>query len=662
MPRTHNPLLLYNIFHLNLAFSSIEEKDRPVVVQKCYRPLLHMLDNLGFSCGIELSAYTLEEIQRHDPVWIEGLKKLIASGVCELVASGYSQSIGPLMPSDVNHANFFIGNQKYHDILNTIPRIALVNEQAYSSGMIAHYLDAGYEAIVMEWNNPALNNDAWDQEWRYLPQYACDQHGKKIPVIWSNSIFFQKFQRYAHSEKELKEYLAYISSHQSGTTRLFPLYGNDVEIFDFRPGRYHTEAHLGGESEWQRIELLFRRLKDDNRFEIISPSMALDLLKEPGAGNELSLESPVIPIPVKKQQKYNITRWAVTGRDDLGINSACWRIYDSLKREGNRDTEAWQELCYLWSSDFRTHITKQRWTEYLKRLKAAEEHYCGCSASKKNEPLATVCELPEGITVNSTGRVLSIETGSIRIDLNCRRGLAIDGLWFKGVSKGKLCGTLPHGYYDDITLGADFYSAHMVFESPGKAKTTDLDAVDPNLFWDDSEKAVVVVGKMQTELGLMMKRILVYPDMAAVELEYELNWENLPVGSLRLGHVTLLPESFRRDSLFFRTHNGGSQMETFYPGKHRIDHGEPASFLVSAKHALGMTEGVLEIGDAETCLRVTVDVESSALIGLITYAPIKDSYFFRCAFSAREMDETSSPAENLPPRRIKLSITAHVSR
>ena len=32
------------------------------------------------------------------------------------------------------------------------------------------------------------------------------------------------------------------------------------------------------------------------------------------------------------------------------------------------DFNKFKELCYLWSSDFRTHITKKRWNDFIKRL------------------------------------------------------------------------------------------------------------------------------------------------------------------------------------------------------------------------------------------------------------------------------------------------------
>ena len=75
-------------------------------------------------------------------------------------------------------------------------------------------------------------------------------------------------------------------------------------------------------------------------------------MQVPGGGNRLHLESPEQPVPVKKQGKYNITRWAVTGRDDLGINTACWRLYEALKADPKVCDDDWRELCFLWGSDF----------------------------------------------------------------------------------------------------------------------------------------------------------------------------------------------------------------------------------------------------------------------------------------------------------------------
>ncbi|MEZ4483734.1 MAG: hypothetical protein R2864_03780 [Syntrophotaleaceae bacterium] len=360
---------LFAIFHLNLAFSSIEEEQRAEVIQRCYWPLLRLIRSQRIPAGIEVSGYTLEAINAIDPDWMTELRELCNNGPAEFIGSGYTQLIGPLVPAEVNRANQRIGLQVYKQLLGFRPSLVLVNEQAYSAGMVGHYLQAGYRGLVMEWDNPACFSSNWPSRWRFLPQVAVGTEGDELPVIWNNSILFQQFQRYVHGELELPEYLHMLGQQISGGSGVIPLYGNDVEIFDFRPGRFSTEAMIEHD-EWRRIQNLVTALAADSRFHFIAPSKVLDFMPADGAGNRLRLESAQAPIPVKKQEKYNITRWAVTGRNDLHVNSLCQRIYQRLltvEHVGDRD---WKELCYLWSSDFRTHITSRRWSKFQRRLKA----------------------------------------------------------------------------------------------------------------------------------------------------------------------------------------------------------------------------------------------------------------------------------------------------
>jgi hypothetical protein len=134
----------------------------------------------------------------------------------------------------------------------------------------------------------------------------------------------------------------------------------------------------------------------------------------------------------------------------------------------------------------------------------------------------------------------------------------------------------------------------------------------------------------------------------------------VPLGSLRLGFITLNPAAFERESLFYRTHNGGRQPETFPLAGTTVDHGEAVSFLVSARQGLGLTGGVVELGDARRILRVEVDKAAAALVGLITYREVGDTYFCRLALSAGEVDETrrldlKAGEKARPPFRIALS-------
>jgi hypothetical protein len=653
-------LRLYAFFHLNMAYSSIEEEQRPDVVQRCYWPLLRLVRDLELPVGLEASAYTLECIRDIDPGWVIEFASLCSQGLCELVGSGYVQLIGPLVPPEVNAANLRLGNEAYERLLRVRPSIALINEQAYSAGLVKHYIDAGFRAIIMEWDNPSRYHPEWSPELRYLPQIACGQHGEEIPLIWNKSIAFQKFQRLAHGEMELDEYLKYLYGHLSENTRVFPVYGNDAEVFDFRPGRYHTEPALWEIREWGRISRLFDAILNDERFEFILPSRTLDWMETPGAGNRLRLESAEDPVPVKKQEKYNITRWAVTGRNDLGINTACRRLYETLRDRSETHDDPWRELCYLWSSDFRTHITDKRWSAYLERLRAFERRLdVGKTTATGPGSSSRVIEaqLPSGFRSRREGRFLKLENDLVQVALNCRRGLAIDSLVVKRISGKSLLGTLPHGYYQDIALGADYYSGHSVLETPGQPKITDLSPVEPSIACTDDD-SIVVEGEIATPLGMIRKRIRVSPQ-GELGIEYRLEWEEIPPAALRLAHVTLNPEVFDREHLYFESYNGGFLPERFPVGAKRVEHGRSVSFLVSANSAMGMTNGELSLGDDERTIKVQTHLDQACVVAQITFIPVAGSFFYRAGFSAAELDETCHNRPRMDfPRTLAFTVTA----
>jgi hypothetical protein len=632
---------LITFFHLNLAFSSIPEEQRGNVIARCYWPLLNIIERHKVPFGIEASAYTLHVIQDIDPAWVAKLGKLNDSGLCEFVGAGYAQVIGPLVPAEVNHHNLRLGQLSYEAILGRPPRVALVNEQAYAAGLVPHYLEAGYEAIIMEWDNAARAHPEWDRRWRRYPQYALGPDGNKIPVLWNKSIAFQKFQRYAHGEMSIDEYLGYLDAQSADISGVFPLYGNDAECFDFRPGRFMTEAPLADEGEWARIDALIGRLKNSDRYQFISPSNALTFLNDPLGGNTLTLQSASQPIPVKKQDKYNPIRWGVSGRDDLEINTACWRLYKALSASPSTTDDDWRELCYLWSSDFRTHITEPRWDAYRMRLDKALDKLMVVHKELSGKTSSASQSRPE---ITQDKRTLRIRGQRLDVALNLRKGLVIDYFIDHSVSDEKLFGTLEHGYFDDIALGADFYTGHLVFEAPGKPKATDLAPCEPSINWEGSILTIAVT--LPSSIGPIEKIWRLDDATGTLELQLQLTMPSPSQGSLRLGHVTLNPQAFDADSLCFRTNNGGSQPETFTLGDQAVQHGRPVSFLVSANQALGMTEGWVELGDTHCCVRIDVDKTAAALLGLVTFQTAAPDYFFRLSLTAKELDDTAKPQED----------------
>ena len=633
----------FALFHLNLAFSSIEEEQRATVVRDCYRPLLALAQQ--HPIGIEATAYTLEAIRACDAAWLEDLATLIGAGKIEFIGSGHAQAIGPLLPADVVAGNLRLGNLAYREMLGVRPKLALVNEQAYAGGLVAQYLDAGYEALLADWDNVANFHPDWLPEFRYGPQHALGSDGRDIGLIWTNTVAFQKLQRLAHDDITLDDYLAFVAGQRGENDRTLCLYASDAEIFGFRPGRYRTEEANQGGREWQRMAKALAGVAALKDVKLVLPSQTLKV-QTAGSSQKLRLETAAYPVPVKKQRKYNLTRWAVTGRDDIGVNAACQRIYAALKKNGGAEAD-WRELCRLWASDFRTHITESRWQGFCRDLATMEARF---ETSRAPAPLAIAGEA-------IGDRTITIETPTIRAELDRRRGLAIRYAAF-APDFTPLIGGIAHGHFDDIALQADWYTWDCVFEAPGEPKVTDLEWAATRIA-RDADGSIRVLGEIATPQGPIRKLMTFHASKPQIDFDLEFDWRNFGRGSLRLAHVTLLGEAFNDDSLSFAAHNGGRTPDRFMLKDQTVEHGAPVSFLVSASCGLGMTEGWLELADARHRIEVLVDRQTAPLIGLINHRRSNGKLFCQAMLSALELDDTRKPAPYREgPRHFRFSIKA----
>jgi hypothetical protein len=303
----------------------------------------------------------------------------------------------------------------------------------------------------------------------------------------------------------------------------------------------------------------------------------------------------------------------------------------------------WKELCYLWASDFRTHLTEKRWTSYCVRLRAAEE--------KWSAPPATIPS-PHGDAVMD--RYFKIETPHAAATLDRRRGLALASVKFAGHGHPTL-GGLPHGFFDDIALAADWYTGDCVFEAPGEHKLTDLEWCAAQIA-RQANGDVLAFARIETPKGPIEKMLRFCADRPRVEFDLTFHWDDWGKGVLRLGHFTLLPGAFDAGRLTLATANGGGP-ERFSLAGQTIDHGAPVSFLVSSSHGFGMTEGWAEIGDGKTRLRIEIDRATAPLLGLLTHRRVGDSLFCQLVLSALELDDTRKPSPYRPgPQRFRFSV------
>jgi hypothetical protein len=650
----------YLLFHLNLAFSSIRVVARPEVIDKCYWPLLEMADQIGIPVGVELTGWTLGQIVALDPAWVDRFRQMLANGRCELIGSGWTQLIGPLVPYEVNRWNQQLGLAAYRELLGVVPKLALVNEMAFSTGMVDVYAEAGYAGIVMDRDNVrlALGLDHTPRLATPIRALGCIDHS--LPVLWSDSILFQRLQRAVHGDIPVAEYLAYIRQRAAEDGEVLPIYCNDAEIFDYRPGRFTAESRLHPEGEWRRLQRICAGLRDTMAMAWLSPSEALARQVEAGERPASRLSSISQPIPVKKQAKYNINRWAVTGRDDLWLNTACHRLHRQLVGRQDGDAEKWRELCELWASDLRTHITDDRWQDAVARV----ERLSG-QGSAEDVPKDAVWQarsaadrggeaLPDDVRIapDEEGILWTVSSPLVRVVLNARRGLAIKSLAFLSHQHQPVVGTLPQGYFKSIELGADFYSGGVIIELPGeRTRLTDLEWIKPEIrrLGDD----VLISATVPLPQGRLRKTVAVSLTEERISLRYEFDGYPRPLGMVRVGIITLLPDAFQLP-LELRCVNGGPALESF-----RLDqpcaHGSPASAFVSSNAGFGATDGQLALVDGTgRGLTLKWDPAQCAAVPLLQYQPAHQLSFIRVSFSLVELDDTSRPGGRLLPFSVTL--------
>ncbi|MBT4836854.1 MAG: hypothetical protein HON94_05870 [Methylococcales bacterium] len=624
-------------------FSSIPEHERITVINNCYWPLLELVQS-GIPIGIECSGVTLEIINNLEPRWINEFKQLCLAKKCELIGSGYAQIIGPLVPAQVNQANQTLGIQTYQKILGIHPTIALINEMAYSSGVLEHYIQQDYQAVIMEWNNPRMFHKEWPAETRFYPQ-VLSSAGQRLPLLWADSIIFQKIQRFVHQEDTEEETFDYFSSLESVDDGCLPFYANDAEIYGFRPGRYQTEAIYSNE-EWQQLKTLFHKTSSQLNFQHKLPSEILAFYAESlKTKTAIFLESPEQPIPVKKQEKYNINRWALTGRNDLYINTMCYRLLKNINEAGKPTDKDLKQSCYFWSSDFRTHIETNRWKTFCHDLS---------HLNLKDQTNIPLNSSSQSIS-HQNKKYITLENSSLQIKFNLYKGLSIDQFILKNYSNTPLFGTLTHGFYDDISLGADFFSGHSLICQPGKHKLTNLHKSDADYFKQDSSQ--VIQSSFSHSSGTDFKTCHELTEQSLI-LNQTIELSRRNIQTIHPFILTFCPKQWDIDSLFFMAHNGGTNYEKFYFKSKTIQHTELLSPLISAKHGLGATEGKIIVGDKAKALEFYHYPDKCALIPSFIFRQVNDNTFFlRLIYSAQEMDETFVENDHAEQIIGKLKIT-----
>ena len=623
---------LYSIWHLNLLYSSIEVERRSEVIAKCFWPLLDIAKH-GIKIGVEIPAYSLEITNEIDSTWVLEFKKLIADDKIELIGSGYTQIIAPITPYKINKTNIEEGFKVYQNLLGCAPDVWLVNEQAYSDSLISLYKSFDkIKAIVIDWSAIYGNNPDLSESLAYCAQKLTSSSGISLPVIWNNSIAFQKFQHLVHKQIRENEYFEYIekiscnmraSGHENST---FCIYGNDAEIFDFRPGRFHTEATVTSvNSEWDTISEIFGKLSKLG-FDFILPRDSLQYSKNP-----LSITTNTLtePVSVKKQPKYNVTRWALAGRSTPLINQYCFDLFGTLPE---------RELCYFLSSDFRTHITEKRWHEFYGKLYELHQ-----TIEKENR---------QEINGYSPSLENNFSNNTLYLQLNPLKGMTIENLGIKDYPP--LFGKVSHGYFSRMDLCVDWYSGNTVFQPPGKSQAADLNPTEI-LFGNGSFKCI---NKFLD--GVIEKIIEFGDDNSSIEVTYNFKLSALPIGSLRFGYITFHPAEIETSTFELSSHAGGDEPSIYSLPSREFNHAENPNNVVSANNLIPMTENYFLLSTKSYILRVEL-IESTHYPSLMAkFKKAKEGNLLRLFFSLSEYDETRKAPWDYQNIKIRLKYTFNV--
>ena len=617
----------YSLFHINTSFSSIERKNLKNVISECYWPLLNLVEKNDYKISIEASGKSLEDINKIDLKWIKKLKELIKNKKCEFIGSGYSQIIGPGVPYEINYKNLVYGNEVYTKLLNYNPKIALINEQAFSNSLIGIY-NKFFKAIIIDHlNHPNFNSD--NQE----PQILTDDKGNSISVIWSNSISFQRFQRYIFGDINLNDYLEYLKNYKK---KFYCIYSSDVEIFDFRPKGSKSERPLKN-GEWAKIDNLFKVFKKDKKNQFV---FVHDMLKKVNTKKKVNLTSIINPTIVKKQRKYNINRWLLAGKNNLELNTLCIRAYNTIKDLKN-SKKKFTKLCELWGSDFRTFPTSKKLNYFYKNINKLIKNKK--IKKQKNFFEELKISLKKIKNLHEDDNYIYYKNNNYSIILNKKKGLTIDTFIDNSVNKLKLFGTVKQGILNNSLFESDYFSTHYTNLNKSNLKRYSGLAENKIKFFYKKDFLIFRTSQKINKQGKCDKEIILNTKKS--ELIINFKFKNLISSYTRLNFVTLNPHNFDKKKVFIASNLGGKEKEKFDLIDKNFNHGsfvENVGSLVTTNNSVPSSKGEIIIGDNKKELHFSVNQNLSFLIPMIEYEKRKNSYLMRIFFSAKESDETNS--------------------
>jgi hypothetical protein len=601
------------LVHLNLNEASLAVAERGALIRDVYGPLLALSESRPWLVlTLEASGHTLERLAQLAPEWLAHLSGLLADRRVAFVGSGDTRLAAPLVPAAVNRWNQALGREAYQRLLGRLPRCAFVNHMAWSQGLVDAYLDAGYEAVI---TSPSrLHGSSDGVAWAPYPAWTLSPSGRRMRLLSAPAEVAGGLERFLSGALGPEHVLAELANLRSERARRGPRAHVTLSLY----GLGLERARGVDAPALQRLGELCDALHARG-LAFTSPEDVLD--ESPREAIALSEPDQVVTSP-----HIPLARFALGGWDAPGVNARCFARGQELEQRGATARD-WQLLCRAWASDLRADLRPERWQRFARTL-----------PKPAVAPASDFPDLPLRVRiVEQRGSRLALATEGVRVVLDLRRGLALDGLSFHRTGEEPLIGAMPRSVLEPGASLEARTSGHCEFAAPGGPAFTDLVPAEPEV--EGLETCLCVRAALSTPRGRIVKEVRVF----AQRLELRTGFSALgPRASVRLraGFLTFLPSPSAGPWLSCA--NGGAP--------ERFD----VSCLAQPEVVLGASDGWVALDDGRRGFEVSWPQARSAPLPVLLRSQARTRTLLRLAFALAEPDETVRAGGTFPD--LELSI------
>ncbi len=197
--------------HANIQYSQLKPEKREWVIKNCYEKLFDLIDNGDYKIAFEASGITIDEIAEKAPEVMAKLKRLIAEGKIEPVASPYIHFMLANIPYEVCVDSLIHSRDVWEKHTGVRPKVGWNPECGWAGYIPDAYKEAGFESLVMDADSFLLSFD----EIRKATGLEYDVAGH------SNKNHLFKIEEYIKDKPEFLKYITNPSVAPNGLKMIF---------------------------------------------------------------------------------------------------------------------------------------------------------------------------------------------------------------------------------------------------------------------------------------------------------------------------------------------------------------------------------------------------------------------------------------------------------